>query len=158
MSSRVHPSLRAVLGAAFLSTATLPSPPSASAQAAPKWVQEHETAWVAAYNAGDTPALSKLWADDGVLLLGDQILRGRQAIESFARTDFEQTRHSCSFPIHGAQVLDKLAAVWGHSSCTNTPKSGGAARTSQGQWLRVYQLQADGSWLIVRDSGQPIRP
>ena len=51
-------------------------------------------------------------------------------------------------------MVDHLAAVWGDDACVETPKSGAPSQAWQGRWLTVYQLQPDGSWLIVRDSGE----
>jgi ketosteroid isomerase-like protein len=116
-----------------------------AAQDIPKWLEDREAAWVKAYNAGNGRALAQMWVDDGVLLLHSDVVRGRPAIEQRARR-----KNSCSFPIKGAHVLDQLAAVWGKSHC---PGGNGAAPV-KGEWMRVYERQPDGSWLIARDTGQ----
>ena len=51
-------------------------------------------------------------------------------------------------------MVDNLAAVWGEDACVETPRAGATSSDWQGRWLTVYQLQPDGSWLIVRDSGE----
>ena len=114
-------------------------------QEVPQWLQNREAAWVKAYNAGNGAALAQMWVPDGVLLLHGDIVRGRGAIEKLA-----SRKNSCSFPITGAHVLDQLAVVWGESHC---PGAAGAA-PHKGEWMRAYERQPDGSWLIVRDTGQ----
>jgi ketosteroid isomerase-like protein len=126
------------------------------AQVVPQWLQEQERKWLEAFNAGNAAALTALYASDAVILL-DQTVRGRAAIKEFEDGYFGATRFTCVFPIDGVQTLDKLTAVWGTSTCARTPKSGGASQTTKGRWLRVYEQQPDGSWIIVRDTGQLVQ-
>ena len=56
--------------------------------------------------------------------------------------------------IESVSMVDNLAAIWGDDACVETPTAGGPSHSWQGRWLTVYQLQPDGSWLIVRDSGE----
>ncbi len=149
--------IRQALGIAVLSLAASLGPSSIHAQEAPKWAQEQLEKWYAAFNAGDASALMKLYAVDAVLFLPDQTLRGRAAIEAFQKENFQKTRYACTWVIDGVQALGKQAVVWGHDACTETPKAGGAPRTVKNRWLTVLEQQKDGSWIIVRDSGEEIK-
>ena len=122
--------------------------------AAPQWLQELERKWSTAFDAGDATALAALYTRDAVILLPSQTARGRPAIDEFQKAYFADTRYACTWPIDGVHTLDRLVFVWGRSMCTATPRSGGPPRGQNGRWARVYELQGDGSWLIVRDSGQ----
>ena len=115
---------------------------------------DHTAKWYTAFNAGDVPAIVELYASDAVLLLQGETFNGRGAIEAFHRGNFDKVRYSCTFTIESVSRVDNLAAIWGDDACVETPKSGAPAQSWQGRWLTVYQLQPDGSWLIVRDSGE----
>ena len=157
MNSSPSPLLCAVMGIVLLG-AMGGSSSSTFARAVPEWAQDHTKQWYAAFNAGDAARITKLYAADAVLLLQDQSFEGRAAIEAFHTGNFEKARFTCTWAIDGVSTVDKLAAVWGDDSCVATPKSGGAPQRWKGHWLTVYQLQPDGSWIIVRDSGEETRP
>jgi len=75
-------------------------------------------------------------------------------IEAFHTGNFAKVRYNCTYTIESVSMVDHIAAVWGDDACVETPKSGAPPQAWQGRWLTVYQLQPDGSWLIVRDSGE----
>src|SRR5439155_19975204 len=66
-------------------------------------------------------------------------------------------RFNCTWTINRNAIVDKAAAVLGDDSCIDTPKAGGPSGEWKGHWLTVYQQQADGSWMIVRDSAEDAR-
>ena len=107
-----------------------------------------------AFNAGDASAIIQLYASDAVLLLKGETFNGRGPIEAFHKGNFEKARYSCTWTIDSVSMVDNLAAVWGEDACVETPTSGAPSQSWRGRWLTVYQLQPDGSWLIVRDSGE----
>lgn len=146
-------SLRVTVGVA-LCVGTVTNPRHASAQAILDWAKDHTAKWYTAFNAGDVPAIVQLYASDAVLLLQGETFSGRGAIEAFHTANFAKVRYSCTWTIDSVSMVDNLAAVWGDDACTETPKSGAPSQSWQGRWLTVYQLQPDGSWLIVRDSGE----
>ena len=136
----------------------LGSTATASAQVVPGWLQDHTEQWYAAFNAGDAPAMAKLYAADAVLSLQGEVFEGRRAIEAFHAMNFQQASFKCTYTIKGTTTVDKIAAVWGDDACTDTPKGAGVVGHWQGHWLTVYQFEADGSWMIVRDSAEDARP
>ena len=153
MNSWRRLSLRATVGIALL-VGMVGTPRPASAQAILEWAQDHTAKWYTAFNAGDVPAIVQLYASDAVLLLQGETFNGRGAIEAFHTGNFAKVRYSCTWTINSVSMVDHLAAVWGDDACVETRKSGAASQAWQGRWLTVYQLQPDGSWLIVRDSGE----
>lgn len=146
-------SLRVTVGVVLLA-GTVGNARPASAQVILEWAKEHTARWYAAFNAGDVPAIVGLYASDAVLLLQGETFSGRGAIEAFHTGNFANVRYACTWTINSVTMVDNLAAVWGADACVETPKSGAPSRAWQGRWLTVYQLQPDGSWLIVRDSGE----
>jgi len=145
--------LRVIVGVALFAGTVGHSRP-ASAQAILEWAKDHTAKWYAAFNAGDVPAIVRLYASDAVLLLQGETFNGRGAIEAFHTGNFAKVRYNCTYTIESVSMVDHIAAVWGDDACVETPKSGAPPQAWQGRWLTVYQLQPDGSWLIVRDSGE----
>ena len=156
MNSPPNRSVLAIFAIVVLCGIEVTSPCPLFAQDVPKWAQESQEKWYAAFNAGDAAALVEQYAADAVVLLLEQTLRGRDAIYTFQETQLQKSRFVCTWGIDGVHALDKLAVVWGHDSCTETPKAGGASSTRKGRWLMVYEVQSDGSWVIVRDGWQDI--
>jgi uncharacterized protein (TIGR02246 family) len=153
MNSRPRFAWRAAVGALLL-LGMVGRPRPASAQAILEWAKAHTAKWYAAFNAGDASAIIQLYASDAVLLLQGETFNGRGAIEAFHRGNFAKVHYACTWTIDSVSMVDNLAAVWGDDACVETPTSGGPSQSWQGRWLTVYQLQPDGSWLIVRDSGE----
>lgn len=123
----------------------------------PKWAQEANEKWYAANEAGDAEAMGRTYANDAVLLAPDQTVRGRKEINQFHAASFAKTRSTCTWKIDHVDQVAKLAVVWGHDSCVETPKSGGAPQTVKSRWMSVYERQQDGSWLASRE-GFEIEP
>jgi uncharacterized protein (TIGR02246 family) len=153
MHSWPRRALRAAAGAVLLA-GMVGSPRPLAAQAILDWAKDHTAAWYSAFNAGDASAIIKLYASDAVLLLQGETFNGRGAIETFHKGNFAKVKYSCTWTIDSVSMVDNLAAVWGDDACVETPTSGAPSQSWQGRWLTVYQLQPDGSWLIVRDSGE----
>ena len=153
MTSWHRLSLRVIVGVALFGGTVGHSRP-ASAQAILEWAKDHTAKWYAAFNAGDVPAIVQLYASDAVLLLQGETFNGRGAIEAFHTGNFAKVRYTGTYTIESVSMVDHIAAVWGDDACVETPKSGAPPQAWQGRWLTVYQLQPDGSWLIVRDSGE----
>ena len=145
--------MRVIVGVALFAGTVGHSRP-AFAQAILEWAKDHTAKWYAAFNAGDVPAIVQLYASDAVLLLQGETFNGRGAIEAFHTGNFAKVRYNCTYTIESVSMVDHIAAVWGDDACVETPKSGAPPQAWQGRWLTVYQLQPDGSWLIVRDSGE----
>ena len=131
------------------------SPRPAAAQVVPDWAREAEASFWAALNSGNTRALKSMFATDAVFLHPDQEVRGPEMVEQFVIALLAAARYDCEWTIEGAYALDKLAAVSSSVTCTVVPTGGREPSTRPGQVLKVYQLQADGSWLIVRMYAEP---
>jgi uncharacterized protein (TIGR02246 family) len=153
MNSWLRSLFGAVMGITLLGS-TVGGSASPFRPAVPDWAQRHTKQWYAAFNAGDAAAITRLYAADAVMLLQGQTFEGRAAIEAFHKANFEKARFDCTWTIEGMSTVDKVAVVWGDDSCIDTPRTGGAPVRWKGRWLMVYQLQPDGSWMIVRDSGE----
>ena len=126
------------------------------AQAIPDWARERTTAWYNAFNSGNATALANMHAPDAMLLVAGITMEGKDAIQRFHAAQFEQVRFDCAWTIQGVSVVHRLAAIWGTDSCTETPKAGPGMRKFNGRFMTMYQLQADGTWMIIRDPGEVV--
>jgi len=158
MRARLSRSLRVITGVVVLAGTAGRVTATSAQNAVPDWAQQRTEQWYLAFNTGDAAALTNLHTADAVLLLPGLIFQGRTAIEAFHRANFERTRFSCTWTIGGFNAVDKLSVVWGDDHCIETPRAGGEPQIWNGRWMTVYQLQPDGSWMIVRDSGEEDRP
>ena len=129
---------------------------TASAQTVPDWARERTTAWYNAFNSGDATALANMHTPDAVLLVSGIVMEGKDAIQRFHAAQFEQVRFDCAWTIQGVSVVHRLAAIWGTDSCTETQKSGPGTRKFNGRFMTMYQQQADGMWMIIRDTGEVV--
>ena len=125
--------------------------PIANADDVPDWANEQLSQWYAAFNAEDADALADLYTSDAHVGNG----QGRSEIISNFNSEWTDTEISCSGAYDGFRIVGNLATGWGHDTCTQKPKSGGASKTESSRWLAVYDRQDDGSWLCSRDIGQP---
>ena len=126
----------------------------APAQVIPEWARERTNAWYRAFNTSDAKMLAAMHTPDAVLLLGDMTMEGRAAIERFHAEQFERVRFECEWSIQGVSIVGRLSAVWGTDVCVATPKSGASAVKRNGRFMTMYQMQADGTWMIIRDTGE----
>ena len=131
--------------------------PSATAQQAPvvpKWAKDFLQSWYAVYNAGDAAGVASLFTADGTL--GPD--KGRAAIAASLEKAFAATRYRCEGKFDGLRELNGLAAAWGVETCTETPKSKGQPVATKERWLIVFEHQADGKWLILRETWEDLKP
>ena len=127
---------------------------TSSAQTIPDWARERTTVWYNAFNSGNAVALAEMHTPEAVLMLAGVTMEGQAAIEGFHESQFAQVRFDCTWTIQGVSVVYRLAAVWGTDTCVETPKSGAKPVNWNGRFMTMYQLQADGRWMIIRDTGE----
>ena len=137
----------------FLALALL-TPSAAQAQTAPKWAEDQLKTWYERYNAADPAGVAALYTQDAVFTK----FKGRAALEKDLAAQFAENKTTCSGGFDAFQEIAGSAVGWGHDSCTVTPRAGGASRTLRTRWLAVYERQADGSWLMVRDALEEVKP
>jgi uncharacterized protein (TIGR02246 family) len=130
------------------------APHAAYAQNMPEWARERTTAWYNAFNSGNATALANMHTDDAVLLIAGITMEGRQAIEKFHAGQFAKVTFNCEWKIQGVSVVYRLGVVWGSDTCTETPKGGARPLKWNGRFMTIYQMQADGTWMIIRDTGE----
>ena len=113
-------------------------------------------AWLPGLRQHDAKAIAAPYADSGLFIAGDgTVTRGRDAVARMYEARFPKLR-----PIRaGAIVQDGLTvlaptriAEWGHGWLEMEPERQGAPPVrSGGNYLTVWEHQADGHWRIVRN-------
>ncbi len=134
--------------------------PTAEDEAAAQAVAEQEKLdsinalvgdWVEAYNAGDSKALTALFAEDAMRLPPeDKAFSGHTRIESEFDAEFEGGAGETTIRLEETVIADKLAFTRGTWAVTTTSEDG-ESETEVGKWLNLIALQDDGSWRILRN-------
>jgi uncharacterized protein (TIGR02246 family) len=119
---------------------------------APTWARESLARWYETFNARDVEAIADLYAVDA--RVGDA--RGRAAIIQRFRAGWAEQDESCSGAFDDFVVVGSVATGLGRDMCVVTPTDGGPPTTRYAQFLAVYERQEDGSWLCIRDQGEPL--
>lgn len=119
---------------------------------APTWAVEHLARWYETYNARDVQALADLYTRTA--RVGDA--QGRAAIIRRYQAGWAEDNDTCSGAYDDFMVVGPIAAGWGRDVCVTAPSDGGSATTVHSAWLVVFERQADGSWLLIRDNGEEI--
>ena len=108
---------------------------------------------------GDADTLIALTTPDHIMMIpGQPVVSGKDRLDAMMK------RMGGQFTIHETwqpteTVVDgRLAYQRGTFSTSVTPKSGGASRTTDGKFLRIYRQLADGSWNMIIDSFSSDRP
>jgi uncharacterized protein (TIGR02246 family) len=115
--------------------------------------------YLKAINDGDIAALSQLTDEDHIMIApGRAPVAGKQANDSAMGRAFEQFKIDEKWEPVETVVDGSLAYQRGTFTVSATPKGGNTARTTHGNFLRIYRRQPDGSWRMTRDmfnSDQP---
>ncbi len=96
-----------------------------------------------AYNRGDAAAIAALYTEDSAVLTPNQpAVRGRQAIETFFKGIIEEIGGTHSVETVEMADAGDLAYQWA------TYSVGGGEVSIAGNFVEIYNRQADGSWKI----------
>jgi ketosteroid isomerase-like protein len=115
-------------------------------------IEAFNQAYLKAINDEDIAALSALTTEGHIMLMpGRAPLVGKAANDeangrAFEQFDFDET---------WTPVETVVSGDWGHQRGTFTtaivPKDGSERRVVTGNFLRIYQRQANGEWRMIRD-------
>jgi uncharacterized protein (TIGR02246 family) len=108
--------------------------------------------YLAAINNGDIDALAALTTEDHMMIAsGGEPLTGKDALVQAMTGAFERFEFDESWTSKETVVSGDLAYQRGSFVVVATPKAGGEAARTSGNFLRIYRRQPDGRWLMVRD-------
>jgi len=122
-------------------------------------IESFNREYLAAINSGDYLKLSALTTDDHIMLIPNRPpLAGKQANDEANRRASEMFKINETWQPVETEVAGDWAWQRGTFKVTATPRAGGNSNTMQGNFLRIYRRQPDGSWRMIRDmfnSDQP---
>ncbi len=116
-------------------------------------IAEFNRQYLQAINEGDIDLLASLTTEDHMMISsGGEPLAGKEALVNamtgaFERFDFDET-----WTPEETVVSGDLAYQRGTFVVVATPKAGGEASRTEGNFLRIYRRQPDGDWFMVRDT------
>jgi len=106
----------------------------------------------AAFNAGNTQAISELIDDNGIWLPpGQPSVAGKDNIVADYANYFVKVRSKFELKPSNIQLCDAWAFMSGEFTRADTPKAGGTVQQVSGHYLFVLKKQSDGKWKIARD-------
>ena len=134
-----------------------PSPtPSAALAQARQAIDKGNAQWIEAWDKADASLLSRLFAEDGILLgRNGKIFKGPQQI-------FERQKPVMEGAGKGVKVTVTTVDLWldgetayetGKYSYNYQEK--GKPVTEEGRYVTIWKRQSDGSWKIIVDMGIP---
>ena len=136
---------------AVLATACATSASSNASSAGVEAIKAYNAQVLKALNAGDADAMNALMADDYVMFLqGRPPTQGIEAIRAANRGFLAQWHDQEAWTATETVVQGDLGFQWGTFELVLTPRAGGAARRSVGNYLHIYQRKADGKWRLTR--------
>lgn len=139
-------------GLALLVSGCAPSTPPSDDDALAA-IAEFNRQYLAAINGGDIDALASLTTDDHMMIAsGGEPLRGRDALVAAMTGAFERFDFDESWTPQETVVSGDLAYQRGTFVVIASPKAGGEASRTEGNFLRIYRRQPDGAWFMTRDS------
>jgi ketosteroid isomerase-like protein len=116
-------------------------------------VDKTHLAWLDAMKANDGRALGRLVTEDAVLMPPNEpVLVGRTAVVAWFENVVRQARTTgIDIPqreviVTGDYGIERGSFVWKLS-----PASGGPPFEARGNFLAIYQRQADGEWKVIRN-------
>ena len=115
--------------------------------------------YLKAINDGDIATLSSLTTEDHIMLApGRPPIVGKQANDAANGRAFQQFKIDEAWLPVETVVAGEWAYQRGTFTVAATPKTGGDAHTTRGNFLRIYRRQSDGSWRMIRDMFNADRP
>lgn len=115
-------------------------------------IAEFNRQYLAAINGGDIGALADLTTDGHMMIAsGGAPLVGKAALVDAMTGAFRNFEFDESWSPEETVVSGNLAYQRGTFVVNAKPRAGGEATRTTGNFLRIYERQPDGAWLMVRD-------
>ena len=130
--------------------------PSAALAEARQAIDKGNAQWIDAWDKADAALLSRLFAEDGILLgRNGKIFKGPQQI-------FERQKPLMEGAGKGVKVTVTTVDLWlNGDTAYETGKYSykyqekGKPVTEEGRYVTIWKRQSDGSWKIIADMGIP---
>ncbi len=134
-----------------------PTPPAALAEVR-QAIDKGNAQWIEAWEKADASLLSRLFAEDGILLgRNGKIFKGPQQI-------LERQKPVMEGAGKGVKVTVTTVDLWLDEQTKTAYETGkysykyqekGKPVSEEGRYVTIWQRQGDGSWKIIADMGVP---
>ena len=115
--------------------------------------------WHRATSAADIAGVLALVAEDAVFLAPERPpMRGRATFAKNLKRALETHSISSSGDVREVRVRGDLAYCWTDLTVTMTPIDGTSPKVRKGPTLSIFNKQADGRWVLVRDANMLASP
>ncbi len=105
-----------------------------------------------AFTEGDAAGIAVHFTADAYLMAPDKpIYQGRDAVESYYQSIFDEYRTELESYYEEVEVSGELAYGRGEAKVTLFPKAGGDSLVSTAKYLNILKKQADGTWKTTHD-------
>lgn len=108
--------------------------------------------WAEATLAHDLNRILPLMAEDVVFLIPGGELRGREGFTKAFETGSSSMKVQPTMDVQEIKIFGDYAYVWNRISVLLYPETGGSPKTLGGDALSIFHKNADGKWVIIRDS------
>ena len=133
------------------SCAQTPGPSRPSKEADIAAINDYNAKTLHGLNAGDYAAVNALVAEDYVVMIPNRPPTvGKEKIAAGNQTFMQQFRNIETWTPEETVVDGDLAFQRGVYDLTFIPLKGGDSRRVYGNYLHIYQRQANGQWLLTR--------
>ncbi|MGV3593392.1 MAG: YybH family protein [Gammaproteobacteria bacterium] len=119
--------------------------------------QELADQWTAAYNAHNPAALAELYEENAIMMLhGDLVLRGRDAIHDYWVDDFREGNPLTTLTVtHTVQGVEMMLV---HGDYHVVDRNDGIL-LGRGRFAHIWLRDGNGEWLLDRDLwNEPFQP
>ncbi len=115
-------------------------------------IRAHTTAWIEAYNAGDADKIVAGYTEDAVLMPPDApAATGHEAMKQYLAGDMAAAKAAGNTLALDTDTVGVSGDLAWHSGTFHVNGSGGSPLGS-GKYLEVWQKDAKGNWLMIRDT------
>ncbi len=126
-----------------------------------KMLKDNESRWNGLYKARDAAGLAGIYAEDAAIANpGAPLVEGGKDVRAAVKQFVADPNLDVQFASDRVQVARSgdLAYTRGHFTMRSTDPATKQPRTDSGNYLTVWQKQADGSWKAVEDFVVPGAP
>ena len=134
-----------------------PSPtPSAALAEVRQAIDKGNAQWIAAWEKADASLLSRLFAEDGILLgRNGKISKGPQQIFERQKTAMEGAGKGVKSTVTTVDVWLDGETAYETGKYSYKYQEKGKPVSEEGRYVTIWKRQSDGSWKIIVDMGVP---
>ena len=132
-----------------------PAPPAALAEVR-QAIDKGNAQWIEAWEKADASLLSRLFAEDGILLgRNGKIFKGPQQILERQKPVMEGAGKGVKVTVTTVDVWLDGETAYETGKYSYKYQEKGKPVTEEGRYVTIWKRQSDGSWKIIADMGVP---